>query len=241
MSAKAINYKVILKRDGQTQQQRMPLLLDPAIAPVDQRTKADYYKFVQEISKQIKFFDIDNANKILKENGQWDSFFDLSIEEINTMASNKSLPPHLTLWNTFIDLMEKPKALINTLTQRHLDFYYHNVLKLNQIPPIADKAHIIFELKKNTENTLLKSGTLLLAGKDNTKKDIAYKLEHDIVINPSKVVQLKSLYVNPVNRKIIFHAPIANSKDGLGAILDAAKPRWNGFGSISIPLAQIGF
>src|SRR5690349_11209139 len=111
MSTKAIDYKVILKRDGQTQQERMPALLDPAIAAVDQRTKADYYKFVQEISKQVKFFDIDAINKNLTENGEWDNFFSLSIEEINTMASNKLLPPHLALWNTFIELMEKPKAL----------------------------------------------------------------------------------------------------------------------------------
>lgn len=241
MSAKAIDYKVILKRDGQTQQERMSALLDPAIAPVDQRTKADYYKFVQEVSKHVKFFDIDAVNKNLTESGQWDNFFDLSIEEINAMANNKSLPPHLALWNTFIELMEKPKALMNTLTQRHLDFYYHDVLKLNQAPPIADKAHVIFELKKNTENTLLTAGTLLLAGKDNTKRDIGYKLEQDMVVNPSKVAQLKSLYVNPVNRNVVFHAPIANSKDGLGAILDPGNPKWSGFGNSSMPLAQIGF
>jgi len=241
MSAKAIDYKVILKRDGQTQQERMPALLDPAIAAVDQRTKADYYKFVQEISKQVKFFDIDAVNKNLTENGEWDNFFSLSIEEINTMASNKLLPPHLALWNTFIELMEKPKALMNTLTQRHLDFYYHDVLKLNQTPSIADKAHVLFELKKNTENTLLKSGTLLLAGKDNIKKDVSYKLEQDIIVNASKVAELKSLYVNPFNRNIIFHAPIANSKDGLGAILDAQNPKWSGFGSTLMPLAQVGF
>ncbi|EOR94500.1 hypothetical protein ADIARSV_2346 [Arcticibacter svalbardensis MN12-7] len=241
MTAKAIDYKVILKRDGQTQQQRTPQLLDPKLAPVDQRTKEDFYKYIQEISKQIKFYELNPAGKNIIENGTWDSFFNLSMEEVNALGSSNSLPPHLALWNSFIELFEKPKALLNTLTQRHLDFYYHDVLKLDKSLPVPDRAHVVFELKKNTENTLLKSGGFLLAGKDSIKKDLNYKLEHDIVVNPSKVSQLKSLFVNPVNKNFLFHAPIANSKDGLGAALDSANPKWNGFGSISMPLAQVGF
>ena len=241
MSAKAIDYKIILKRDGQTQQQRTPALLNPAQVPIDERTKAEYYKFVQEISKQVKFFETGYTDGKLKENGTWENFFETSIDEINRLAASASVPAHLTLWNVFVELMEKPKALINTLTQRHLDFYYHEVLKLDKKQPIADKAHVVFEMKKNTENTLLEKGTILLAGKDNTKKDINYQLERNIVLNHSKVAQLKSLYIDPRNRNYIFHAPIANSLDGLGASLDEANPKWSGFGNASMPLAQVGF
>lgn len=42
MSSKAIDYKILLKRDGQTQQQRYPQWLNPALVPVDGRTKEDF-------------------------------------------------------------------------------------------------------------------------------------------------------------------------------------------------------
>ncbi|MGY3051888.1 hypothetical protein ACVWYG_000075 [Pedobacter sp. UYEF25] len=241
MSAKAIDYKVILKRDGQTQQQRKPALLDPAKVLVDERTKADYYSFVQQVAKQVKFYEVDPvAGKLIK-NGTWESFFEMPIEEIQKMAGQASLPAHLSLWNAFIELMDKPKTLMNNLSKRHLDFYYHEVLRLNNKPAKADQAHVFFELKKNTENTLLTAGAKLLAGKDDAKKEIIYQLQDAIIVNHSKVSQLKSIYANPNNGNAIFQAPIANSKDGLGAALDPANPKWSGFGNGNMPLAQVGF
>jgi hypothetical protein len=46
---------------------------------------------------------------------------------------------------------------MNTLTGRHLDFYYHEVLGLKRKDPVPDKVHVLFELKKNSEPVLLKS------------------------------------------------------------------------------------
>ena len=241
MSTKAIDYKVILKRDGQTQQQRMPQWLNPDLVPVDQRSKDDLYKYLQEIAKQIKFFEFSASTNKMVENGSWDDFFSLSIEELKEKATTATLPAHIALWNTFIEILEEPKALLNTLTKRHLDFYYEQVLGLNKKEPVPDQAHVIFELKKNTENTLLASGTILLGGKDAAKKNLHYNLTHDIIVNRSAVAQLKSLFVNPANKSFLHHAPIANSVDGLGAVLPPANPKWNGFGSVNLPLAQVGF
>lgn len=241
MSKKVIDYKVILKRDGQTQQQRMPQLLDPDLVPVDQRSKDDLYRYLQEIAKQVKFFELNAATNKVAANGTWEDFFSLPIEELKERAAKASLPPHIALWDTFIEVLEQPKKLLNTLTKRHLDFYYHDVLGLNKKAPVPDQAHVIFELKKNTENTLLTADTLLLAGKDKLKKNIHYKLTHDIVVNKSLVAQLKSLFVNPANKSFLHHAPIANSADGLGAVLPPTNPKWSGFGNVNLPLAQVGF
>jgi hypothetical protein len=241
MSKKAIDYKVILKRDGQTQQQRMPQLLSPDLAPVDQRTKEDLYLYLQELAKQVKFFELDSATNSVVENGTWENFFSMPVEELKARAASASLPAHIALWDTFIEVLEQPKKLLNTLTKRHLDFYYQDVLGLKKKAPTPDHAHVIFELKRNTENTLLNAGTLLLAGKDQQKKNLHYKLSHDIVVNPSRVAQLKSLFINPANKSFLHHAPIANSADGLGAVLPPTNPKWNGFGNVSLPLAQVGF
>lgn len=241
MSTKAINYKIILRRDGQTQQQRMPQWLNPSLVPADARTKQDFFNYIKGIAKEINFYDLDTINNTIIINGTWEDFFNLQQDELTALAELASLPPHIALWNAFIELYQKPGQLINTLTQRHLDFYYNDVLGLKKNDPLPDKAHVLFELKKNTADTLLTAGTSLLAGKDSAKKDLHYELTHDIVVNKSKVEQLKSLYVNPKNKNFVHYAPIANSSDGLGAELDKANPKWNAFGNPGLPLAQIGF
>jgi len=241
MSTKAIDYKIILRRDGQTQQQRMPGWLDPSSVKIDARTKEDFFNYVKAIAKEIKFYNLRQSDNALTVDGTWEDFFNVDLQELKSLTSEASLPPHIALWDAFIELYEKPKALMNTLTKRHLDFYYGDVLRLKKNDPLADKAHVIFELKKNTADTLITAGTSLLAGKDNTKKDLHYKLSHDIVVNKSKVEQLKALYVNPGNKNLIQYAAVANSSDGLGAALDKTNPKWNAFGNPGWPLAQIGF
>ncbi|MBE9586606.1 hypothetical protein IM792_19310 [Mucilaginibacter sp. JRF] len=241
MSDKAINYKVILKRDGQTQQQRMPEWLDPLKVPVDARTKQQLYAFLQAVAGQIKYYDIDKANTANPVNGTWADFFDISFDEFSRLADDNKLPPHLALWDSFIELYTHPQALMNKLTQRHLDFYYGEVLKFKRNAPVPDRVHVQFELKKGTTNTLLAKGTKVLAGKDDLKKELHYELAHDIVVNNAKIEGLKSLYIDQVNKNFIHHAPIANSIDGLGAELDESNPKWLGFGSKAMPLANVGF
>lgn len=237
MSNKAIDYRILLKRDGQTQQQRMPQWLQPAMVPVDARASEDYFNYLKAIAAQIKFYDTD----MLAENGTWQAFFNLSADELGSLAGKASLPPHIALWQSFVQLYQLPRQLANTITKRHLDFYYGDVLRLQKNAPSLDKAHVLFELKKNTADSLLKTGTYLLAGKDQTKKDLRYKLTHDIVVNKSAVVQLKSLYIDPANKNFLHHAPVANSADGLGAELDPAIPKWSAFSNTAMPQAQVGF
>jgi len=241
MSTKAIDYKVILKRDGQTQGQRLPQWLDPSIVPIDARTKEDFFEYLKAIAKEINFYDLDKIHNTVVVNGSWEDFFNLDTNELTDLAAQASLPPHIALWNAFIELHEKPKRLMNTLTRRHLDFYYGDVLRLKKKDPLADMAHVVFELKKNTADTLLIKGTTLLAGKDKIKKELHYQLTHDIIVNKSKVEQLKSLHVNAGNANMVRYAPVANSSDGLGAALDKANPRWNAFGDARLPAAQVGF
>ena len=241
MSSKAVDYKIILKRDGQTQNQRLPLLLDGSLVQIDDRTKAEFLDYVKSIAGEINFYELSQGTNTMAINGGWQEFFNLTADELDTLSAQASLPPHIALWNAFIELYDQPKQLMNTLTKRHLDFYYGEVLRLQKNDPFPDTAHVVFELKKNADDILLTAGTPVLAGKDITKKDLHYNLTHDIIVNNSKLAQLKSLYVNPGNRNFVGYAPIANSSDGLGAKLDKNNPKWTAFGNPGLPAAQIGF
>src|SRR5690606_29306974 len=129
----------------------------------------------------------------------------------------------------------------NTISKRHLDFYYKQVLHLKKNNPQPDQAFVLFELKKNIANHLVKEGMYVLGEKDNTKKERRYKLLHDIVVNSSSIASLRNLFIDPVNKNLIHHAPIANSADGLGAVFSPGEERWSTFGNKRLPLASIGF
>jgi hypothetical protein len=244
------NDTVLLKRDGQAQHQRMPDWLDPRKIRVDDRTSKELFEYLYNIAKEIKFFDhLNPLSSLASGDGNWQELLnyggadaDTVWTKLESLKDNQSLPAHLALLLAFINLYKEPQRLMNKTTGRHLDYYYKEVLGLKKNAPIPDKAHVIFELKKNTGPLLLEANkTKLLAGKDALKKELIYELSHDIIVNNSKVEQLKSIYINPVNKNLLHFAGIANSADGLGAELDKQNPKWNAFGHDALPLAQVGF
>lgn len=229
--------KLVFRRDGQTQNQRLPFGLLPSNVPLDGRTKEDFYRYVKAVAAQVNFPDIES----LTPNGTWEDFFASSPEELKALSDQSALPSHLALWDAFLHLFQFAQQTGNTISKRHLDFYYNQVLHLKKNDPQPDQAFVLFELKKNIANHLVKDGMYVLGGKDNTKKERRYKLLHDIVVNSSSIASLRNLFINPVNKNLIHHAPIANSADGLGAVFSPGEERWSTFGNKRLPLASIGF
>ncbi|MEP7319809.1 MAG: hypothetical protein ABI921_13735, partial [Panacibacter sp.] len=237
----------LFNRDGQAQAQRFPEWLSPGKAPLDNRSTKELLEYIFNISKEVKYFDHESGVEAA-DNINWQDFLNYNcsnFEELYTkleaLKKTKSLPAHFSLLYAFLELYKEPQRLMNTITARHLDFYYKEVLGLRKNAPVPDRVHVIFELKKNTAPYLLKQDTKLLAGKDKFKKDLVYKLTHDIVVNSSKIVQMKSLFINPANKNLLHFAPVANSADGLGAELNKMNPSWNAFGDERLPVAMIGF
>ena len=167
-----------------------------------------------------------------KEDGNWENFF---TEEIPENA------PHKALFLSFLELFKYAQQHLNTLTQRHLDFYYKTVLRLREKPATPDQVHLLFQLAKNVKSHLVKAGTLLKAGKDATGKPLYYATEKDIIVNKAKIGSLKTLFVNKNetgNTLDIRVAPVANSADGLGA----DHSQWDIFGNPTIGTqATLGF
>jgi hypothetical protein len=238
-------------RDGQTQSQRMPFMLNPANAPADSRDMKAMLEYVFKISKELKYFDHTNPQKPEPgtNEGNWQEILNYNETDFTALwnrmqllKQNQSVPPHISLLFAFLELYQEPHRLLNTLTGRHLDFYYNEVLGLKKNEPVPDKAHLVFELKKNIPPVLLKKDiTKATAGKDGMKKELLYKLTHDIIVNNSKVEQMKSLLVNAAGNNELLIAPVANSSDGLGAELDADNPSWNAFGHSGLLKTNVGF
>jgi hypothetical protein len=170
--------------------------------------------------------------------------------------------PHYALFLAFLRLFEHARAEANTLTGRHLDFYYRNVLRLTEKSAQPGHAHLLLELSKQTETYEVKAAELFKAGKDDLGIEAFFANDRDVVVNQAKVAALKTVYRHgqePVgtgpNKDMqegrLYASPVSNSDDGLGAPLTNADQSWHPFhnkiyldgvlSEIRMPQAEVGF
>lgn len=158
----------------------------------------------------------------------------LSLEKYNEHE------PHLGLFYAFLQLLEEHRTEMNSLLLKHLDFYYKQVLYVKPKEFQPSKAYVTFEATKNVYEHFIKTGTSLLAGKDNSGKDIIYLSRQDIIVNKAEPGDIKSftfiknegdvqnerVKTNPGEPVGIFASAIANSKDGKGKALLPGQSWW---------------
>lgn len=169
--------------------------------------------------------------------------------------------PHYALFLTFLRLLEYARDHTNTLTQRHIDFYYQEVLRLKEKPAEPNHAHLLVELAKHVDTHRLHKGALLRGGKDSAGRDVFYTLDEDFVANKARVAAFKSFFQYRRHATLdllpgqddgrLYASPVANSADGLGAELTSADRQWHPLANkiykgeklerIDMPDAQVGF
>src|SRR5690349_5506611 len=75
--------------------------------------------------------------------------------------------PHYALFLAFLRLLDYARTSGNTLTQRHLDFYYRDILRLEQKGAEPGHVHLLVELAKQVASRDFKPGELFKASKDS--------------------------------------------------------------------------
>ncbi|NGZ08801.1 MAG: hypothetical protein CV088_05355 [Nitrospira sp. LK70] len=170
--------------------------------------------------------------------------------------------PHYALFLAFLRLFEHARAEANTLTGRHLDFYYRKILRLKEKAAEPGHAHLLVELAKQAGMYELKAGELFKAGKDDLSREAFFANDRDAVVNQAKVTALKTVYrhgsesvgtgTNAAKQAgRLYASPVSNSEDGLGAPLTSTDQSWHPFhnkiyvdgklSDIRMPEAEVGF
>ena len=147
--------------------------------------------------------------------------------------------PHYALFLAFLRVFEEARTEINTLTGRHLDFYYREVLRLKEKPAEPGHVHLLVELAKHASSHEFKTGELFSAGKDNLGIEVFFANNRDVVANQARVASLKTLYRHDddksgLSNERIYASPVANSDDGLGAELTSVDQSWHPFFNIKL-------
>ena len=242
------NDKSPLTRDGTSQAERTLAALLPSYAPVDGRSLDDLLAFAQAYAEEIQYWSELDAKQ-----GDWVDFFEGAV-----VRSDQRTTPHFALFIAFLRLFALIQEDINTLTSRHLDFYYRDVLGLKENPAVADQVAIIFELARRVTSHQVKGETALKAGKDATGVPLVYDTEEDLTVNKATVDEFRAFFVKRPGSSIpfatpedvwrSFASPIANSADGIGEALENEPPSWRTFGeptgtlgTFDRPQADLGF
>ncbi|HTR00574.1 MAG TPA: hypothetical protein VMH83_11310 [Candidatus Acidoferrum sp.] len=115
--------------------------------------------------------DDDPATVFARLRTDYEQLFSFYIQVINSAAQEfeqlQTAPndhPDTALLITFVKLMGIQQAQVNTLTQRHLDFYYQDVLQLAPAACVPDQVFVRCQLKAGAAPLSLPAGTAFVAG-----------------------------------------------------------------------------
>ncbi len=147
--------------------------------------------------------------------------------------------PHYALFLAFLKLFGHAQDSLNQFGKRHLDFYYKEVLRLQNKPAKPDTAFLTFELQKAVSQHKLTKGTLFKGGKDSAGAERQYALLEDVVLNKAKVARLHAAQLRD-GRLLV--APEAASADGHGEPIASPDKSWATFGNTRMaPTDGAGF
>lgn len=203
-------------RAGTSQDDKIVAALQPDYVSVEERRAVDLLMYLREYAQKVVFYDeTEGANNqfwtLVNNDGSRTGFLGFDDNEILELAElienpvifnddperlSKYSKPHLALLLTFIKLLQYPKELFNELTEKNVEFFYKNILKLEEKDEVPDQVHVIFDLARDVREYLLTKGTLLNAGKDDTGVDLHYEVTEDVVLNNARVSDVKTIHFN---------------------------------------------
>ncbi|HEX8433337.1 MAG TPA: hypothetical protein VF625_18755, partial [Longimicrobium sp.] len=219
---------------GQSQGERTPRELGAHFADVDERTPAELWAWAGRFAKLVSFHPADFTGTDA-ELPDWSELMPAAMP----VRQPGRTPAHAALFLAFTELFRRPQALANSITGRHLEFYYGDVLRLGRRGAVPDRAHVVLELKKGAASVEVGPEQRFTAGKDAAGVELLYAPVRTSVVTPARVESLRSIARG--SDGTIRFAPIANSADGTGGALPEAEPAWAGFGHDDLPVAEIGF
>ncbi len=244
----------LLKRDGTSQRRRLLKALLPDYAAIDDRGIADLIEFAKAYGKELRYFSENGS----EHESDWGGFLstekdkdlNLFLERLldddaafKAYAEKKGgfTQPQKALFLAFLKLFRIAQDDLNKIGKKHIDFYYRDVLRLKENPPVADKVHLIFELARHVRRShRIAEGTELKAGKDKTGQPLTYATKKELAVNHGKVKELKAVFRDSSSDDRLYASPVVNSSDGKGGEIENEEKSWKSFGSVKSPFAEIG-
>ncbi|MCA9693549.1 MAG: hypothetical protein KC636_28395, partial [Myxococcales bacterium] len=191
-----------LRRDGTSQAARSLPALDPAYAPVDERGPREWLAFTRQLARALRFHDPAQPGVEL----DWSGFVgeDVDLERVVAYMQDPDAAtpaeverfsrPHFALLLTFLELLGHARDQLNTLTRRHLEFYFERALGMTRSAPAPDRVNVLLQPAAGVAAHLVPSGTDLLAGTGIDGAPLRYRTDHDLIVTRATVAELRTVY-----------------------------------------------
>jgi len=151
--------------------------------------------------------------------------------EYERVKKRRSKYPDTTLIRTFEKLLRIYQDEQNRLSQKHLGFYYRDILKQTLQQAIADQVYVCAELAKTNTVYSLGRGTLLNAGTDTQNNPVTFATTGQASLNTATILNAYTLAVAPLTKTLstLFTQSIPSpgliTKDEQGKVIG-----WETFG-----------
>ena len=107
---------------------------------------------------------------------------------------------HMGLLLAFFELFQNAQQDINSLSKKHLDFYYNSILD-QEIKGITPKKMFVnFDINQNQDLINIEQGTDIIAGQYENGNNIIYTTDNEINLNNTKISELKTFFVSKNSR-----------------------------------------
>jgi len=155
---------------------------------LDERSAQTLLTQLQAYTRLIPFDDESPQNF-------WDAFWFLNNQTPESLAqiyndlqqADGNMLPHQGWLLAVLQLLETPRALLNTIPARHRALYYREVLGLVPRTAQADRLALRFQLRNDITNYLLPAGTRFAAGQDSNGTAVSYALDADILLSSQQL------------------------------------------------------
>jgi hypothetical protein len=200
-------YGNLLRSDGTNQLQRLLPALEADYIVPDERALSDLVEYARNVAAELRYYDLNGQST-----GNWQAFFEPLLDPATSQVlptprlesvldTRADWPPHLVLFLALLKQFQNLQRDLNELTQNHLRYYYGTELGLQLRGASPDDVHVVFELAKAADPTLIPAGTLLDAGKDDKGRPLAYATQNELVVSAATISGIKRL-VMEVDRRL---------------------------------------
>ena len=97
---------------------------------------------------------------------------------------------------TFLKLYEYVKDDLNTLSKKHLDFYYKDILSQTPNGVVAKNMYINIHIDENIDFLTVDQGKLIVASRNPDGSEITYETEEEIILNNTVISDLRTLFLS---------------------------------------------
>ena len=106
---------------------------------------------------------------------------------------------HVGLLITFLKLYEFVQNDLNTISKKHLDFYYKEILGQKAHGVVAKNMHVYIQMDQNIEGLTIDRGKYIVAGQNEDGTEILYETEEEISLNNVIISELSTLFLSRNN------------------------------------------